>query len=562
MIFVRPPLTTEPLYLGSSSIKIMEEGYISSSSHNTSSSAAVATATSETSSSSKTARLLLPAGFEPTPNSVIIGRNKQSKNAPGTRSLIALAKKAYLPRYSQAESKREKTGIVTEIVKVIRAACPVGAFITLDRGRWLEVGDLTAREKYVVVVVVVVRTHTPLAGFEYFVLNKLPVSTIFPRSANNNRVGFVFRSLLQDRYRSSSKSKLLALKRRLDSKEDESSNTLRLLLLQGSTAADRAGGMSITPKSQPQLQDASMTSLTAARENHGRGTTEQPPKRLVSSPVVVRRDEESNHQDVCAPPKMTTSSTTISSSILDHQHQTTSCMPPHQEVASSGGRTISQAELFRLHQLYISSFDSLSPLPLNNHRRYRQLQKEKEQEYEDKKGAATIYGGKGVSYFRHDRDFCGGFAHMQDTYVSSSSTSSGVSSSSFFGEKDTSSRPTSTRESTPRGMMQRQRGDDNCDKITTEEKEAATGAAATSTTSRHGAPPSAPTSSPGSNQNREQWRHCNVRQQVERGSRLFLARDQHLPAKDGMPIIPHNNSFMLDACDLSDEDTVTVAIFD
>jgi hypothetical protein len=563
MIFVRPPLpTAEPLYLGLSSIKIMEEGYISSASHNTISSAGVATAISETSSNSKTAKLLLPAGFEPTPNSVIIGRNKQSRNAPGTRSLIALAKKAYLPRYSQAESKREKTGIVTEIVKVIRAACPVGAFVTFDRGRWLEVGDLTAREKCVVVVVV---THTSSAGFEYFVLNKLPVSTIFPRSANNNRVGFVFRSLLQDRYRSSSKSKLSALKRRLDSQEDESSNMHRLLLLQGSTAAaDRAGGMSPTPKAQPQQQDAAMTSLTAAWENHGRGTPEQPRKRVVSSPVVVRRDEESNHQDVCAPPKTTTSNAT-SSSILDYQHQTPSFMPPRQRLASSGGHTtISQEELSKLHhQLYISSFDSLSPLPLNNYRRYRrQPQTEEEQEYEDKKRAATIYGGRGVGHFRHDYDFCGVFVQRQDTYVSSSSTSSGVPSSSFFDEKETTSR---TRESTPRGMIQRQRGDENCDKITTEEEEAATiAAAATSTTSRHGAPPSAPTASPCSNQNHEQsWRHCNVHQQEEGGGRLFLAHDQHLPVEEGIPLIPLNNSlFMLDACDLSDEDTVTAAIFD
>lgn len=341
-------LPTEQLNLGFSSINIMEENCISAS-QSTSRSAAIATAISETSNSSKTARLL-PAGFEPTPYSVIIGRDKQSRNATGTHSLIALAK-SYLPRYSQVgASRREKTEIVTEIVNVILAVCPVGAFVTCEKGRWLEVGDLTAREKYVSLVVVI-----PLL-FEY-PLNKLLVSTIF--SLSLNRVGFVFRSLLNK------KSKLARKLRRLDSQEDE----IKQLRLQGT---DRAGGMSPLMMSSP----------TAAQEYDERGTTKQPPKTLVDSPIVLLGTDRP--QNVCAPPKNTTPSGSSAISILLDQHQTTTFMPPHQQVASSVPTLNQEQKPSRLQILqFISSFDSILPLPLNNHRRCRHQQLgEEEQGYD------------------------------------------------------------------------------------------------------------------------------------------------------------------------------------
>jgi hypothetical protein len=88
----------------------------------------------------------LPLDFKPTPYSVIVGRGKLISESVGNRRLRVLAT-TFMQKYSQASSKIEKTTTVSRIVEIIQEACPFGAFIKLDDGRWWEVDDHTAREK-------------------------------------------------------------------------------------------------------------------------------------------------------------------------------------------------------------------------------------------------------------------------------------------------------------------------------------------------------------------------------------------------------------------------------
>jgi hypothetical protein len=109
----------------------------------------------------------LPLDFEPTPYSVIIGRGKECKAVAGNRRLKVLASN-FLPKYSDAINKSSKSRIVSTLVSMVRDACPTGAFIKLAKNKcWYEVDEAVAREK----------------------------------------VGYTFRELLGDQYRSSSKSK-------------------------------------------------------------------------------------------------------------------------------------------------------------------------------------------------------------------------------------------------------------------------------------------------------------------------------------------------------------------
>jgi hypothetical protein len=115
---------------------------------------------------------LLPMEFQPTPYSVIFGRAKHIKEAVGNQRLRVLAD-LHLAEYAEATCKVDKSMVVTSIVAAVRAACPPqrgggGAFIKFRNHRWYEVDDPAAREK----------------------------------------VGYVLRDLLSDRYRSSSKSKV------------------------------------------------------------------------------------------------------------------------------------------------------------------------------------------------------------------------------------------------------------------------------------------------------------------------------------------------------------------
>jgi hypothetical protein len=121
---------------------------------------------------------LLPLDFVPSQYSVIIGRAKECKDASGNKLLRILAT-SYLSKYSNAINRCVKSQVVSDIVALVRVASPEGAFIKKigreDGGTgWIEVSESGAREK----------------------------------------IGYVFRDLLSDQYRSSSKSKSLNRQKR------------------------------------------------------------------------------------------------------------------------------------------------------------------------------------------------------------------------------------------------------------------------------------------------------------------------------------------------------------
>ena len=150
---------------------------------------------------------MLPLDFTPQPYSVVVGKGKESKNVIGNNRLRVLAS-IYLEKYNAAltdNDRNRKTEILSTIIGTIRDACPVGAFIKLDKttGRWYEVTDSnSAREK----------------------------------------VGYTFRELLGDKYKSSSKSKCVkrsvARKRKFDAKKKQDETMNRILLRKSSPTQD------------------------------------------------------------------------------------------------------------------------------------------------------------------------------------------------------------------------------------------------------------------------------------------------------------------------------------
>jgi hypothetical protein len=100
------------------------------------------------SNSSFYSAMMLPKDFVPSPYSVIFGRGKKCTDACGNKRLRVIAS-MYIGRYAKAETKEEKSLIVTEIQATIQEACPErrAAFIKFDNGRWWEAESLLAREK-------------------------------------------------------------------------------------------------------------------------------------------------------------------------------------------------------------------------------------------------------------------------------------------------------------------------------------------------------------------------------------------------------------------------------
>ena len=82
----------------------------------------------------------LPENWEPTPDSVVIGRAKARTNTEGNHKLQRICQ-TYLEKYSNASSKLEKTTMVSRIVETVQDACPKGAFVKYVNGRYWEVDD-------------------------------------------------------------------------------------------------------------------------------------------------------------------------------------------------------------------------------------------------------------------------------------------------------------------------------------------------------------------------------------------------------------------------------------
>lgn len=118
----------------------------------------------------------LPSDFKPSNYTVIIGRGKKIREATGNCRLRVIAS-TFLTQYSKNQRKKHmKTMLVNRVIDIIKHACAKGscdryrsiAFVRETKeGEWFEVDDAVAREK----------------------------------------VGYVFRDLLADRYESSSKRK-------------------------------------------------------------------------------------------------------------------------------------------------------------------------------------------------------------------------------------------------------------------------------------------------------------------------------------------------------------------
>lgn len=91
-------------------------------------------------------KTLLPIDFEPSEYSVICGNKRAFFNSAGNRRFRVICQ-MHLPEYMNAPSKHEKSFVVTKVMRVLKDACPVGAFVSLEKGRWWEVSDRTCREK-------------------------------------------------------------------------------------------------------------------------------------------------------------------------------------------------------------------------------------------------------------------------------------------------------------------------------------------------------------------------------------------------------------------------------
>ena len=88
----------------------------------------------------------LPADFEPTPCSVILGRGKGSYNNPGNKRCREIVQE-HLEQYNSLDNRFERSNVVKQVFNTIKQSCPEGAFIKKTDGFWCEVDDKTAREK-------------------------------------------------------------------------------------------------------------------------------------------------------------------------------------------------------------------------------------------------------------------------------------------------------------------------------------------------------------------------------------------------------------------------------
>ena len=117
------------------------------------------------------------------PYSVFVGRGNAAKNAVGNRRLTILAK-TKLAEYAKADTKNKKSAIVSSLLNTVRGAG--GSFVKVVNGKILETNDHAAREK----------------------------------------IGALLRDMLGEKYRSSSKAKVMKRQKLRKEKRNDSSNQL------------------------------------------------------------------------------------------------------------------------------------------------------------------------------------------------------------------------------------------------------------------------------------------------------------------------------------------------
>ena len=113
------------------------------------------------------------------PYSVVIGREKACRKAMGNKRLNVLAANV-LSQYTDAASRKEKSEIVSALVESVHAAG--GAFVRFSNGQFVNAD----------------------------------------RSASREKVGVVLRDLASDKYRSSTKAKVIARRHRVQLRRQES----------------------------------------------------------------------------------------------------------------------------------------------------------------------------------------------------------------------------------------------------------------------------------------------------------------------------------------------------
>ena len=91
---------------------------------------------------------LLPVGYKPGEHDVLCGRGRKCFNHAGNVKFRAIVQ-SFLPQYSKAMAKLEKSYILSDVVEQVRKNSGEGGFIKKDpdTSRWYEVGDFLAREK-------------------------------------------------------------------------------------------------------------------------------------------------------------------------------------------------------------------------------------------------------------------------------------------------------------------------------------------------------------------------------------------------------------------------------
>jgi hypothetical protein len=94
---------------------------------------------------SKKAKKELPADFAPNDFTVILGRGN-SNECPGNKRLRRVVQ-SYIQQYLDAPDKLGKSLIVSRVVDIVKENSPVAGFVKYEKGRWVDVGERTSREK-------------------------------------------------------------------------------------------------------------------------------------------------------------------------------------------------------------------------------------------------------------------------------------------------------------------------------------------------------------------------------------------------------------------------------